>query len=162
MKTLLFIAAGLMAGSAMALTTGTLDISGTVAPISILEITPNTVTQNSFSIVSTQTDVNVASVYEESNSATGYRIMMSSAQSSRLQLNRLSLNPNPAHSVPYTVKYDGVLTPALTPVPVQVKTSTTLGLAWDTSPVSVSVTGFGSTAPAGTYSDVITISIENN
>lgn len=157
MKNLLFLVAGLIAVSAQAVTTGTLVISGTVASINDIVINPNTTNKDSLDIINGESNINVADVDEMSNNLNGYKIMMSSDNASKLVH-----GINPAYSTTYTVSYDGGPFISLTTTPTEVKNSGSLtGLTSDNSSVDVAVAAFA-TAPAGTYSDTITISIQAN
>ncbi len=156
MKNLLLTAMVLLATTTSnALTSDTLIISGTVSAINEIVINPNLANKDSLNIVAGETSKNVANVDELSNNLNGYRIMMSSLNSSRLLH-----GVNVAYGTDYTVSYDGGSFISLTNTPVEVKNSGALtGLTSDNSMVDVAVVPFA-TAPAGTYSDTITISIE--
>ncbi|MGZ3725608.1 MAG: hypothetical protein ACXWQQ_07395 [Pseudobdellovibrio sp.] len=158
MKNLLLTAMVLLAtSSSFAASTGTLDISGTVLPINDIVINPNLGNKDSLNITGGEVDKNVASVDETSNNINGYKIMMSSLNSSKL-VNSASA----AFSTAYTVSYAGGAATTLTTTPTPVKDSGALaGLTTVTSQLTVSVTAYP-TAPAGTYGDTITISIVAN
>lgn len=155
MKKLLFIVAGLMASTtAFAVSTGTLTISGTVVAINDIVITP--VNNTTLNIIGGETDRKVADVSETSNSSTGYKILMSSLNSSKL------VNGSAAtKSTAYKVSYQNGTYVSLTSSDQVVKTTSTSELVTDSSSVRVNVTAYA-TAPAGTYSDTITISIAAN
>ena len=75
---------------------------------------------------------------------------------------KLVHNVDNTKSTAYTVSYDGAAAISLTNADQDVKNVSSLaGLTTNTSDVSVNVTAFP-TAPAGTYSDTITISIVAN
>lgn len=154
MKTLLFIAAGLMASTVMAASTGTLTLSGTVVVINELVITP--INNTNLNILTGETDRKVADVSESSNSLTGYKITMRSANSSNL---RHSLDATKQSA--YTISYDGATAIPLTTTDQIVKTSLVSGLVSDSSEVKVNLAG-NLNAAAGTYSDTVTISISAN
>lgn len=161
MKSLLFIAAGLIASSSYAAysPSATLVISGTVLAINELEITPNA-DATALNITGGETNKLVATVSERSNSFTGYKITMKSANASKL-VNAADSSGNTF--TPYTVTYNNdptVIT--LTTADQVVKTQASLSaLTTVSSDVKVSVTAKAG-APAGTYSDTITISIAAN
>lgn len=154
MKTLLFIAAGLLAGTVMAASTGTLTLSGTVVVINELEIFP--VGNTTLDILLGETNRKVADVSEMSNSLSGYKITMRSANSSNL---RHSLDAT--KQTAYTISYDTAAPISLTTTDQVVKTSLVSGLVSDSSEVRVNLPG-NATAAAGTYSDTVTISISAN
>ena len=159
MKGLLFIAAGLIASSSYAVYTpsATLNISGTVLAINEIEITP-TIDAIDLNITGGETNQLVATVSERSNSFTGYKITMKSANASKL-VNSLAGGA----FTNYTVLYDTMTVPmTLTTDDQEVKNVASLtALTTVSSDVKVNVTA-KPLAPAGTYSDTITISIAAN
>lgn len=160
MKSLLFIAAGLIASSSYAAysPSATLVISGTVLAINELEITP--VNATTLNITGGETNRLVATVSERSNSFSGYKINMRSANASKL-VNSADISGNTF--TPYTVTYNNdptIIT--LTTTDQVVKNVASLSaLTTVSSDVKVNVTA-KTGAPAGTYSDTITISIAAN
>ncbi len=156
MKKSLVVALVMLSQSVFALSTGTLVISGSVNPVNDIVITPNA-NATSLSITGGETNKLVASVSESSNNLTGYKIFMKSANASKL-VHGVDLTK----STPYTVSYNGATAVSLTTVDQQVKNVTSLpGLTTVASNVNVNVTAYP-LAPAGTYSDTITISIVAN
>lgn len=156
MKKLLLSAILLLSTVAFGAASGTLTISGTVLQINDIEIFP-TADSTNLNIVAGNSGLLVANVSETSNNLTGYTISMRSANASQL-----------IHSVDsskmtsYQVSYDGGDYVSLTNSDQVVKNVGSLaGLTSDSSTVAVNVTPYA-TAPAGTYSDVITISIAAN
>ncbi|MBF0360886.1 MAG: fimbrial protein [Oligoflexia bacterium] len=142
--------------SIYAASTGTLNLSGTVA--AICNITINAVTEaTQLNITGGESARKVASVDEQSNSITGYKIFMSSANGGELR------NTSDAtKKTTYTVSYNNGTTQAPTTTPVEVKNKSALtGLTTETSDVKVSVVAFPN-APSGTYTDTITLSIQAN
>lgn len=154
MKTLLFIAAGLLASSAFAVygPTGSLTLSGTIAEINELEVHPEAVASN-LVLATTQSNLLVAKVAERSNSIDGYNITMSSANGNKLK--------NGVAKVAYTLTYGASATVHSLLVGQAVKTTATFGFVEDLSDVKISYVG-SATLPAGTYSDTITVSISAN
>ncbi len=143
--------------SVFAATSGTLIIQGTVADQYALVITPNAATYQSLNIVAGSTATNVASVAETANNLNGYKIKLSSANGGELRH-----TSDATKKTTYTLSYNGAtaITPSTTATVV--KTVTTLaGLTTNTSAVAVNVAAYAS-APAGTYQDTLTISIEAN
>jgi hypothetical protein len=160
MKKLLFSTIVLMASvsfAAASLLPGKdLLLSGTVTAINDLTITP-TPESITLDIVNGETGRKVADVKETSNNLLGYKIYMRSANASNL-VHSIDNSKKTA----YTISYDGGSYISLTNADQQVKDSGALpGLTDDTSLVAVNVTPYA-TAPAGTYSDTVTISIVAN
>ena len=155
MKKAILVIVGLLASvTTFAASTGDLTISGTVALINDIVITPKAAA-TALNILAGEAGKSVADVSETSNSVTGYKISMRSANASKL----VNLS-NATKMTAYTVSYDGGSYVSLTNSDQVVKSSSTSSLVTDSSDVSVNVTAFG-TAPAGTYQDVITISISS-
>jgi hypothetical protein len=156
MKKLLFTAAVLLASASFAASSENLILSGTVTAINDLSITPTAEATN-LDIINGETGRKVADVQETSNNLLGYKILMRSANASNLVH-----SIDGTKSTAYTISYDGSSYISLTNSDQQVKDSGALsGLTVDTSLVSVNVTPYA-TAPAGTYSDTVTISIVAN
>lgn len=156
MKTLLFVAMGLLASSTFAAGSGDLLLSGTVVSVNDLVITPDANATN-LDILNGEINKTVASVAETSNNLLGYKIMMKSANASKLVH-----SVDPTKSTDYTITYDGSSAVTLTTSDQEVKNVSSLaGLTTNTSSVAADVSAFP-TAPAGTYSDTVTISIVAN
>ena len=156
MKKLLFSAIVFLASVSFAASSGTLTISGTVLPVNDIVISPTAEATN-LNITGGETNELVATVAETSNNLTGYKISMSSANESKLKH-----SVDGSKTTTYTVSYDGAAAVSLTASPAIVKNVSSLsGLTTDTSNVNVNVAAYP-LAPAGNYSDVITISIAAN
>jgi hypothetical protein len=156
MKTAITMIALLLSTSVFAASTGTLVISGTVAPINDLSITVDAAANN-LNITGGEVGKKVATVSETSNSLTGYSISMRSANGSQLKH-----TVDSSKQTSYTVSYDGGAYTTLSTSDQVVKNSGSLsGLTSDSSEVKVNVVAHP-TAPAGVYSDTITISISAN
>jgi hypothetical protein len=151
-KTILAAIVLLASASTFAASTGDLTISGTVALINDIVIFPKADSTN-LNILAGNSGLSVADVSETSNSVTGYKISMRSANGGSL----VNLS-NSTKSTAYQVSYDGGSYVSLTTSDQVVKSASTSSLTTDSSDVSVNVTA-NPTAPAGTYQDVITISI---
>ncbi len=152
------ILAGLMliTGTSFAATSADLVITGFITAVSDLVIVANA-NATTLNIIGGETSKLVALVTETSNNLTGYQILMRSANSSKL-VNSL----NPSKSADYKISYDGGAELSLSRADVSVKNVSTLpSLTTVSSGVNVSVIPYA-TAPAGTYSDTITISIIAN
>jgi hypothetical protein len=138
--------------------TGTLTLSGVVDVVNEIVVTPNAQATN-LDILGGQSNLTVASVSETSNNLAGYRIELFSANAGELVHESDSTK-----KTDYRISYDGAkeITPPAAGAPVTVKTVTSLNeLTTTTSDIQVGVTAFPS-APAGTYSDTVTLSIIAN
>jgi hypothetical protein len=145
--------------SAHSASTGTLTLSGNVAAVNDITITPNGSNNTSLNILAGETGKNVASVAEASNDINGYKIQMHSANGGQLQL-----AGQPSKYATYQISYAGgsYTTPPLAASPVTVKNVSSLSaLTTTVSTVAVNVAA-SPTALAGSYSDTITFSIIGN
>ena len=147
----------LFAFSANAATTdsGTLDLSGVISEAVSLSISAEAVAA-SLDLTTTQSDLLVATVTENSNTALGYDVTISSANDSSLKRNGGS------ETIGYTLKYDGssIDLSSSSTTPANAKSDTTGGVVSDTSQVQISYTGVNeSQTVAGTYEDTLTIEI---
>lgn len=134
-----------------------LYLQGEIAAINDLTIVP-TPNSTALNLTAGEVNRNVATVTETSNSLTGYSITIRTANGS--QLNHTALGAT--YNVPYTVTYDGVVTPPLTTSDQVVKVVPTLTtLTTDTSDILVSFPAQAN-LPSGFYTDVVTISIAAN
>jgi hypothetical protein len=154
-KKLIFTAIALVATSAFALDTGTLNISGTVSAVNDISISPSSYT--TLNITGGESNKVVAVASETSNNLLGYKINMKSANASKL------LNSSDATKfTTYKVRYNGGSALDLTTSYQTVKTVSSLsGLTTNSSNIAVDVVAYP-TAPAGTYSDTITVAIVAN
>lgn len=131
---------------------GTLIIQGVVALVNEITITP---TNAPVSITGGATNLLVANVSEVSNDLSGYKIKVSS-----LNASKLVNGDDSSKKTSYTLSYNGGPAVTLTATPQVVKTVNSLsGLTTNGSDVKVNVVAYP-TAPAGTYADTVTISIE--
>ncbi|MDO9183678.1 MAG: fimbrial protein [Bacteriovorax sp.] len=141
--------------SVYAATTGTLLLRGVVAQKVSLVVTPQSIA-STLDLSTSQTDLVVASVNEQSNSKTGYKVTISSANSSKLK------RTDGADVLTYTLKYNG------SAVALSSSTGTTITNSSPSSvnvnkSVSISYTGVAAEAMVeGTYADTITFSIAAN
>ena len=156
MKKIVLAGLILLTSAAFAANTGTLVISGVVTAVNDLLIAP-TPEATTLNITGGETGRLVAAVQETSNSLTGYNIKMRSANASKLVH-----GTDPSKSTAYTISYDSGAAVSLTTSDQIVKNISSLtGLTTVSSNVNVNVTAYP-LAPAGTYSDTITISIAAN
>lgn len=143
--------------SAVAATTGTLNLSGTVAVVSELTVNPNGANNSSLDILDGEANKLVGTTTETSNNLAGYQIKLSSLNGGELR--NTSDNNKKTN---YTISFDGGATTAPSTTPTTVKNITSLGtLTTDTSEIRISVEALA-TAAAGTYTDTLTLSIESN
>ncbi|MGZ3726458.1 MAG: hypothetical protein ACXWQQ_11690 [Pseudobdellovibrio sp.] len=157
MKKILLLLTLLTTTTLYAATAAELYLQGEVTATNDLSIQAN-VNATSLNIVGGEVDRNVATATETSNSTTGYKILMRTANGS--QLNHTVADP--AYNAPYTVKYNGIQTPALTTVDQTVKTVPSLtSLTTATSDILINMSPHAG-LPAGFYTDVITVSISAN
>lgn len=156
-KLLAVVATMAIGTSAMAASSGSLLLQGTVALVNTIVVTANAANNTSLNITTGETGKNVASVAETSNDLNGYTITVSSPTGGFL-VN----TANAAAKTAYKVSYNGATAVTPTVAALQVKSVASLsGLTTNTSAVTVDVTGL-STAAAGTYQDTLTIAIVAN
>lgn len=157
MRNVIVLVLSLVANQAIAASSGTLIISGTVAPVNDIVITPNLANNTSLNITGGETAKNVASVSETSNDILGYKIMISSVNAGKLKH-----TVDPTKLTAYTISYGGAAYSAPTALPVQVKNVSSLSaLTTNTSQVLITVTALPA-ALAGSYTDSITLAIIAN
>lgn len=99
MKKLLTLAA-LITTTSFAATTGTLLLKGTVPRIVNITVTPETIAAN-LPLDTTQSNTKVATVNEQSNSNTGYKVTIASANAGKLVHSTVS-----SSSIAYTIRYN--------------------------------------------------------
>ncbi|XGC81037.1 hypothetical protein ACES2L_00900 [Bdellovibrio bacteriovorus] len=142
---------------AFAATSGTVLLQGTVAAATDISVVENTANNTSLNIVGGESNKNVATATETSNNLAGYKVKISSATAGELRN-----TSDVTKKTTYKIAYDGATAVSPTVAGVVVKNVTSLsGLTSATSNVNVDVTAY-STAPAGLYSDTLTIAIEAN
>ena len=156
-KILLTTAAlALMTTSTLAATQGTLLLQGSINQVLSLAVTPVTGANNALDLVDGESDKKVATVNEATNSNTGYKILVRTANAGVLKNGTLD-------SVSYTMSYDG--SPVTLSATDQVAKNVSTGGVYDhDSDVEVSLTGSGSAAALtqGVYSDTVTFTIQVN
>lgn len=158
MKTKYFslMAVGLLAvSSASAALTGNITIQGAVANAVVINVTA-TAGYNALDLSATAADLQVASVNEKSNVATGYKVTLASANAGLLKNGTID-------SLTYTAKYNGTSVTLSTTAQTVTNTTSGTGLVNVTKPVVISYTGQApDTMMAGTYSDTLTFTIAAN
>ena len=143
----------------MAASIGSILLSGTVAVVNEVVITANGSHNTSLNITGGESGKNIASVLETSNNPEGYVITLCSDNAGELRHSNDS-----SQKTTYSVSYDGgsYQAPPACSNALEVKSVSSMsGLGSDTSQILVNVTAFP-LAPAGSYSDSLTISIAAN
>jgi len=135
---------------------GTLLLQGQVSQVLNLVVTPEAGVNTSLDLVNGESDTKVATVTEETNSNTGYKILIRTANGGLLKNGSLD-------QVSYSMSYDGSPV-TLSTTDTEVKNVSTGGVYDHDSDVEVSLTGSGSAAALtqGTYSDTVTFTIQVN
>lgn len=136
--------------------TQTMTLSGTV-PITIdISVTPEAGVATNLNLTVSQSNLLVGTVYESSNSASGYKVSAKSANGGQIK--------NGSAYITYSFTYDGVSGsfPSAN-TDVTVKTQSAAGLYSSVpSEFRISYTGVPSISmPPGNYSDTITFTLEN-
>lgn len=149
----------LVGTSALAASSGTLLLQGTVGVVNDIVVTAAAGNANTtLDIVNGETGKLVGTATETSNNLLGYKIRIASATGGELRNTQ-----DATKKTTYKVKYNGATT-GVTPTVagVEVKNVAALsGLTTVTSNIAVDVTAYA-TAPAGTYADTLTVSIQAN
>ncbi len=141
--------------TSFAATTGTLLLQGVVAQKVSLAVTPQAAA-SALDLSTSQTDLVVASVNEQSNSKTGYKVTISSANLSKLK------RTDGADVVAYTMKYNGSAVALTSAAGTTLSTSTAASVNANKS-VSISYTGATAESMVeGTYADTVTFTIAAN
>ena len=144
-----------LSSSAFASTTGTLLLQGVVAKKVTIAVTSGTVA-SALDLETTQTDLKVATVNEQSNSKTGYKLSITSANLGKLK------RTDGAEVFNYTLKYGGSAV-GLTTASGTVFTNSAGSVVNVTKDLAISYTGVsGSLMVEGTYADTITMNIAAN
>lgn len=134
-------------------TSGTLILKGQVSELLSITVTPETIAA-SLPLDASQSDTKVATVNEKSNSSTGYKVSVASANKGKL------VRTGGSETFAYSLKYNGN---SVNLASTQEYTFTS-GAAVDTDKdVTISYTGQSAqTMVAGEYSDTLTFTIAAN
>lgn len=154
----LLIATSLLALSTTAFSavTGTLLLQGTVAKKVSIVVTPETVA-SALDLEVTQTDLKVATVNEKSNSNTGYKVTLLSANLGKLK------RASGSEVFSYSLKYGTTAVNLSAAAGAIVTTSTASSAVNVNKDISISYTGIAAeTMVEGTYADTLTINIASN
>lgn len=138
--------------SSFAATSGTLLLKGTIAPILSIDVTPEAIA-STLDLTASPSNLKVATVQEKSNSNTGYKVTISSA-------NLGVLKNGSDDSVTYTMTYDNLAVDLASP---DTQTHSAAAAVAVNKDVKISYTGRPQEElVAGDYSDTITFTIAAN
>lgn len=153
-------------GTAFSATTATLTLQGIIADVLNISIAESATNDpQSLDLTTTQANLNIATVTEESNSGTGYKILVRSTGDANLLHSSVASPAGAAanNSVGYSLRYDNVAVAGLTTTDVTIKTVSTGAIVTDTSALDISYTGVTAASMlSGTYSDTLTFTIQAN
>lgn len=142
---------------ALAASTGTLLLQGTVGLVNDIVVTANGTNNINLNITGGETAKSVGSAVETSNNLLGYKIFISSPTGGELRH-----TVDATKKTTYKISYAGAASVTPTVAGVQVKNvAALLGLTSATSAIAADVTALP-TAVAGTYQDTLTVSIVAN
>lgn len=157
MKRLLAVTAllTLTTTSAFSATTGSLLLQGIVAKKVAIVVTPVAVA-SALDLETSQVDLKVATVNEQSNSKTGYKVTISSAKLGKLQ------RTDGSEVFSYTLKYNGAAVGLSTSAGTTFTTSTAASVNVNKD-LAISYTGVAAESMVeGTYNDTLTLNIASN
>jgi hypothetical protein len=139
--------------NAYAGTSATLLLKGTIPQLLDISVTPETVAAN-LPLTITQSNTKVASVREQSNSNTGYRVSISSSNQGKL------VRVSGSEQFPYSLSYDGQSLNLASAVTLTRSGASAVTVNKD---VTISYTGaVDSSMVAGDYTDNVTFTIAAN
>lgn len=141
--------------SVFAAASGTLLLQGVVAKKVSIVVTAQGVA-SALDLETSQTDLKVATVNEKSNSSTGYKVTITSANLGKLK------RASGSEVFSYSLKYGGAAV-ALSTAAGSVFTNTASAAVNVNKDLAVSYTGIANEAMVeGTYSDTLTLNIASN
>lgn len=141
--------------SAFAATTGSLLLQGIVAKKVNIVVTPVAVA-SALDLGTTQSDLKVATVNEQSNSKTGYKVTITSANLGKLK------RTDGAEVFSYSLKYAGAAV-GLTSAAGTTFTNSSASAVNVNKDLNISYTGVAAESMVeGTYSDTVTLNIAAN
>ena len=149
------LVAVLLSAPAIAATTGSITISGTVPAATAIVVTGST-GYNNLDLAATATNLQVATVNETNNTTNGYTVTVASTNAGQLKNGTLG-------SVTYTAKYNSTAF-TLSNAAAQVTNAPAANAIVNVSkPLTISYTGAAAgTLMTGTYSDTLTFTIAAN
>lgn len=152
-KSLIALATLALTTSSFAATTGTLLLKGQVGQVLSILVTPETIAAT-LPLHQSQTDTKVATVNEISNSSTGYKVTVSSANLGKL------IRSGGSEAFPYSLKYNGSAVNLASPQVFSNPSAASVNVNKD---VSISYTGVpAANMVAGEYVDTVTFEIAAN
>lgn len=152
-RSLLLLTLSFFTANAMAATSATLLIKGNVPDIMSIQITPEVVASN-LPLNQTQTNTKLAMVQEKSNSSTGYKVTIGSANNGKL------VRSNGTEEFPYTLSYNSQPLDLNGPVMIE---NPEVAAVTKNREVTISYTGVAEEQMvAGDYGDTITFTISAN
>ncbi len=136
-------------------TTGNITLNGIVPAVVSITVT-GVGSFNALTLATTQTDLTVANVIEQSNDSLGYKVTVSSANTGTLKNGAVG-------SIAYTAKYNGTSF-VLSPTAVQVTNQAAQAVVVNaTKALAISYTGVPNVSVmSGAYSDTLTFTITAN
>jgi hypothetical protein len=152
-KALIALAVLSLSASSFAATTGTLLLKGQVGQVLSILVTPEAIA-STLPLDISQVDTKVATVNEISNSSTGYRVSISSANLGNL------LRTGGTETFAYTMKYNGSSVDLASGDSFSSNTAASVNVNKD---VQISYTGVpAANMVAGEYEDTVTFEIAAN
>jgi hypothetical protein len=155
LSTVAVLIAALFTNQAFAALTGSITLQGSVAATTSITVTAQA-GYNSLNLHATQSNLLVATVNEQNNTAAGYTVTLASNNSGKLKNGALG-------EVTYTARYNGSSV-SLSSSPVTITTQGAQSAVVDLNKnLDVSYTGIpAAQLMAGTYSDTLTFTIASN
>ena len=142
--------------TSFAATSGTLLLQGIVAKKVNIVVTPTAVA-SALVLETSQTDLKVATANEQSNTSTGYKVTVSSANLGKLK------RTDGSEVFAYTLKYGGAAVGLSTAAGSVVTNSSSASVVNANKDMSISYTGVAAeTMVEGTYADTLTVNIASN
>ncbi len=142
--------------TSFAATSGTLLLQGIVAKKVSIVVTPQAVA-SALVLETSQTDLKVATAVEQSNSSTGYKVTVSSANLGKLK------RTDGSEVFSYTLKYGGASVGLSTAAGSVVTNSSSASVVNASKDLAISYTGVAAeTMVEGTYADTLTVNIASN
>lgn len=142
--------------TSFAATSGTLLLQGIVAKKVSIVVTPQAVA-SALVLETSQTDLKVATAVEQSNSSTGYKVTVSSANLGKLK------RTDGSEVFAYTLKYGGASVGLSTAAGSVVTNSSSASVVNVSKDMAISYTGVAAeTMVEGTYADTLTVNIASN
>lgn len=151
---LLFISIGLTITNAFSATTGTLIISGIIPVMLGINVVTLPLASN-LTLNTAASNMKIATITEQSNSNTGYDIMISSLNAGKLK------RVGSADFINYTVTYGSLSAATLSASPISAVSQSVSGVYVVNRDfgISYAATPYNSKL-AGTYTDTVTLSIQ--